>query len=134
MDVDFEFTAARLAKIANNNSFVGCWGTLVRVGEFVRENPFPACAFSTHYGVVALPCRIQDPARKAYVHSRSLLEEMIAIAKALQEDVQEWIRANHGELLLHESLPNHESKWHESPDNHCWGLSSGIRNRGGFEA
>jgi hypothetical protein len=27
------------------------------------------------------------------------VEEMIAIAKALQEDVQEWIRANHGELL-----------------------------------
>ena len=26
MDVDFEFTVARLAKIANNNSFVGLLG------------------------------------------------------------------------------------------------------------
>lgn len=47
MDVDFEFTVARLAKIANNNSFVGLLGNLVRLGEFVRDNPFPACAFST---------------------------------------------------------------------------------------
>jgi hypothetical protein len=27
------------------------------------------------------------------------VEEMIAIAKALQEDVQDWIRANHAQLL-----------------------------------
>ena len=47
MDVGFEFTVARLAKIANNNNFVGLLGTLVRLGEFVRDNPFPACAFST---------------------------------------------------------------------------------------
>jgi hypothetical protein len=50
MDVDFEFTVARLAKIANNNNFVGLLGALVRLGslgEFVRDNPFPACIFST---------------------------------------------------------------------------------------
>ena len=47
MYVDFEFTVARLAKIANNNSLLVCWGTLVRLGEFVRDNPFPAWAFST---------------------------------------------------------------------------------------
>ena len=40
MDADFDFTVARLAKIANKNNFVGLLGTLVRLGEFVRDNLF----------------------------------------------------------------------------------------------
>ena len=45
MDVDFEFTVARLAKIANNNSFVGLLGNSGRLGEFVRDNPFSCLCF-----------------------------------------------------------------------------------------
>ncbi len=46
MDVDFEFTVARLAKIANNNNFVGLLRNSGSCWRFVRD-PFPACAFST---------------------------------------------------------------------------------------
>jgi hypothetical protein len=45
MDVDFEFTVARLAKIANNNSFVGLLGNSGPPRRIRQRQPFSCLCF-----------------------------------------------------------------------------------------
>ena len=45
MDVDFEFTVAPLAKIANNNNFVGLLGNSGRSRRIRQRQPFSCLCF-----------------------------------------------------------------------------------------
>ena len=79
MDVDFEFTVARLAKIANNNNFVGLLGNSGPPRLIRQRQPFSClCSFDIKRSQSLRPAKTAQEGRQMCgALSRTTLGELI---------------------------------------------------------